>query len=109
MNNRITSLTSQLPNFSARPVRQINRFNRRNHYLQVFIVSSTEGDTSFFAAVIYRGNQRIHCFEGWLDNTSAERAWLHALSLCFEWRDSHAPDARLFIRNADDQEAKKAA
>jgi hypothetical protein len=86
--------------------------NRKRQKLDTFIDASTSGGTGYFAVVIYSNRQRIAHFSGWIDNSTAERTWLHALSLAFEWRDQHAPDARLKIYSLNEQprqERKKAA
>lgn len=91
----------RLSRVNTRPERE------RKPSLQAFIASSEEHGTSFYAAVIYAGQRRVHCLEGFLENTSAERAWLYASSLVYEWRDSHHPNTRLLFRSNDEQSDRR--
>lgn len=77
--------------------------------IRVFIASSFEHGTAYFAAVIYASTSVLYRFDGWLDDSTAERAWLHALSLAYEWRDYNAPNARLLILPAIETKNRGAA
>lgn len=41
------------------------------------------------------------------DYQSAERVWLHTLSLAYEWRDRFEPNARLIIRPDEVPQGRK--
>ncbi|MFL6213610.1 MAG: hypothetical protein ACJ74J_06905 [Blastocatellia bacterium] len=77
--------------------------------IRVVIASNFAHETAYFVAVIYVGSSIFHYLDGWLDGSTAERAWLHALGLAFEWRDRHTPNARLFICNLDNDGARRQA
>lgn len=83
------------------PPHRRRRWHRVEPSVYVFIASSVEHDTAYFAAVLYQGRERGGTLDGWLDNTSQERAWLHALNLCYEWRDANASRSRLVILDSD--------
>jgi hypothetical protein len=71
----------------------------RQTQLQAFITSSVEGQTAYFAAVIYLGRKRVAAFSDWINDTSAERAWYQAYQTCFDWRDGNFPNAKIIIRS----------
>src|SRR5215813_14268181 len=72
------------------------RQHRAARNLRVLIEADLANGAGRYAAVIINWND-IHLLQGSVDSTSEERVWLHALSLCYEWRDTHAPTARLLI------------
>ena len=78
--------------------------HRRGHSLQAFIVSSVEGSVAFYAAVIYSGKSPVHCLEGWIDGGTAEKAWLQAYQMAYEWRDVARPKARLFVSSIEERQ-----
>jgi hypothetical protein len=77
--------------------------------IRVFIAGSFERGTTYFAAEIYAGSSIAHRFDGWIDNSTAERAWLHALCSSYEGRDRNAPNARLYIIPASEPKSRRAA
>jgi hypothetical protein len=77
--------------------------------IRVFIASNVAHGSAYYAAVIYNGTAIAYCFDGWLDDSTAERAWLRALNLAYEWRDQHAPNARLIICESSDKQAHRRA
>lgn len=77
--------------------------------IRVFIASNLAHGSAYFAAVIYNGASVAHYCDGWIDDSTSERAWLHALGLAYEWRDKHAPMARLIICESNDKQAHRRA
>ncbi|MEN3331125.1 MAG: hypothetical protein V7641_490 [Blastocatellia bacterium] len=74
---------------------------RKGRSIRVFIASGIEHGRANFALVIYAGTFVAHYFGGWLNNSTANRAWLYALGFAYEWRDRNAPNVRLLICDSD--------